>query len=125
MAISFFDIFNLVFEMTLEEFPDWKLNEHVYDDIQNDCEVMDSLREQIEIQSLSVSIDENNGDSLLEFGCAYFVIENCKEHPLFTVFSHTARFGFFKESEIADELDAELDDNLILRLEYSGLFDTA
>ena len=112
MAVSFFEIFNMVCEAAVEEQAGWKVNERIYNNIKADCAVV----------SLAVSIDEHNGDGMLEYGCCNFVIEGCSDHPIYSVFRHTTRFGFCKETEAADEYGEELEDTLVLRLEYGGLF---
>lgn len=122
MAVSFIEIFNMVCEAAVEEHAGWKVNERIYNNIKADCAVMNELVEPLEIVSLAVSIDEHNGDGMLEYGCCNFVIERCSDHPIYSVFRHTTRFGFCKETEAADEYGEELEDTLVLRLEYGGLF---
>ena len=125
MAINFFEIFNMVCETAAEGHRNWKVNERVYNNIKADCAVMNELVEPLEIVSLAASVDEHNGDGMLEYGCCNFIIERCADHPIYNAFRHTTRFGFCKETEDFDEHNEELVDILLLRLEYGGLFEIA
>ena len=43
MAVSFFEIFNMVCEAVVEEHAGWKVDETIYNNIKADCAVMNEL----------------------------------------------------------------------------------